>query len=144
MPKGARQLQASASLFYDVFRKYEPENRLLGQAQQEVLRQELEVDRLASTLRTLQSFTLDWRRLERPTPLAFPLLVTRMRESSSSEKLADRIARMVAELERAAGDGGDRVPPDATPHAIEPSDDRPRARRPRERKDGRPRARTAT
>ena len=144
MPKGARQLQASSSLFYDVFRKYEPDNRLLGQAQQEVLRQELEVDRLDQTLRTLQGLTLDWRRLERPTPLAFPLLVTRMRESSSSEKLADRIARMVADLERAAGDGNGEPPRVAEPIALEPSEDRPRAPRVRERKDGRPRARTST
>lgn len=44
--------------------------------------------------------------VKRPTPFAFPLLVERFRESSSSEKLADRIARMVADLEKAAGAGG--------------------------------------
>jgi ATP-dependent helicase Lhr and Lhr-like helicase len=43
--------------------------------------------------------------IKRPTPFAFPLLVERFRESSSSEKLADRIARMVADLEKAAGAG---------------------------------------
>jgi ATP-dependent Lhr-like helicase len=144
MPKGARQLQASSSLFYDVFNKYEPENRLLGQAQEEVLRQELDVDRLAETLRALQALTLDWRRLERPTPLAFPLLVTRMRESSSSEKLADRIARMVADLERAAGEGDPRPTPIAGTPALDASDDLPSRRRERVRKDGRPRTRSAT
>ena len=41
-------------------------------------------------------------RSERPTPLAFPLLVDRAREQVSSEKLADRIRRMVAPLEKAA------------------------------------------
>jgi hypothetical protein len=35
--------------------------------------------------------------------MAFPLLVERMRESMSSEKLSDRIARMVRDLEKAAG-----------------------------------------
>ena len=40
--------------------------------------------------------------VERPTPLAFPLLVDRAREQVSSEKLGDRIRRMVAALERAA------------------------------------------
>jgi ATP-dependent Lhr-like helicase len=41
-PKSTRQLQASSSgLFYDVFRQYDPGNRLLHQADAEVLAQEL-------------------------------------------------------------------------------------------------------
>ena len=40
--------------------------------------------------------------VERPTPLAFPLLVDRAREQLTSEKLADRVRRMVAPLEKAA------------------------------------------
>lgn len=104
-PKSAKQLQASSSLFYDVFRRYDPENLLLTQSQQEVLRQELEIDRLSATLKHLQKKTLHMMQIKRPTPFAFPLLVERFRESSSSEKLADRIARMVADLEKAAGNG---------------------------------------
>ena len=105
-PKSNRQLQASSSLFYDVFRNYDPANLLLAQAHHEVLRQELELDRLTATLLRLQGRALDLRQLQRPTPFAFPLLVQRLRESLSSEKLADRITRMVAELEQAAGAGG--------------------------------------
>jgi ATP-dependent Lhr-like helicase len=105
-PKSARQLQASSSLFFDVFRKYDPDNLLLTQAQEEVLRQELEVARLAETLRSMQGKALQFQAIKRPTPFAFPLLVERFRESSTSEKLADRIARMVADLEKAAGAGG--------------------------------------
>jgi len=41
--------------------------------------------------------------LERPTPFAFPLMVELFREKLSNESLADRIARMVALLEKAAG-----------------------------------------
>jgi ATP-dependent Lhr-like helicase len=41
--------------------------------------------------------------VERPTPFAFPLLVDRLREQLSSEKLADRVRRMADPLERAAG-----------------------------------------
>jgi ATP-dependent Lhr-like helicase len=104
-PKSSKQLQASSSLFYDVFRRYDPENLLLTQAQQEVLRQELEIERLSATLKHLQEKTLHMMQIKRPTPFAFPLLVERFRESSSSEKLADRIARMVADLEKAAGNG---------------------------------------
>ena len=104
-PKSTRQVQASSSLFYDVFRKYDPDNLLLTQAQQEVLRQELDVDRLSETLVQLQTRTLDLQAIQRPTPFAFPLMVERLREGLSSEKLTDRIARMVKELELAAGTG---------------------------------------
>lgn len=103
--KSAKQVQASSSLFFEVFRKYDPSNLLLTQAQDEVLQQELEIARLSETLRNLQHKKLQLMHIKRPTPFAFPLLVERFRESSSSEKLADRIARMVADLEKAAGAG---------------------------------------
>jgi ATP-dependent Lhr-like helicase len=41
--------------------------------------------------------------LARPTPFAFPLMVELFREKLSNEAVADRIARMVAQLEKAAG-----------------------------------------
>ena len=49
-----RQLQASSSLFYEVFRKYDAGNLLLGQADAEVLSQELDLARLAATLRRMR------------------------------------------------------------------------------------------
>ncbi len=101
--KSARQLQASSSLFYEVFRKHDPGNLLLGQAEREVLNQELDAARLSRTLDRLAGLRLDLRVLKRPTPLSFPLIVEFLREKLSTEKLADRIARMLAELERAAG-----------------------------------------
>lgn len=109
--KSARQLQASSGLFFDVFRQYDPQNLLLGQAQQEVLRQELEVQRLAQTLQRMGERRLQVQVIKRPTPLGFPLLVERFRESMSSEKLADRIARMVRDLEQAAGPDPDAAVP---------------------------------
>jgi ATP-dependent Lhr-like helicase len=102
-PKSNRQLQASSGLFFEVFKQYDAGNLLLTQAEEEVLRQELDVQRLEHTLQRLNALTLDLHALKRPTPLAFPLLVERMRESLSSEKLADRIARMLRDLEKAAG-----------------------------------------
>ena len=103
--KSTKQVQASSSLYFEVFRKYDPQNLLLTQAQNEVLQQELEIARLTDTLHNLQQKKLQLMQIKRPTPFAFPLLVERFRESSSSEKLADRIARMVADLEKAAGEG---------------------------------------
>ena len=101
-PKSTRQLQASSSLLYEVFRKYDAGNLLLTQAEREVLEQELDLGRLRSALARMRGMRLAYRHLQQPTPFAFPLLVERLREQLSTEQLADRIARMVAELEQRA------------------------------------------
>jgi ATP-dependent Lhr-like helicase len=96
-PKSLRQLQASSSLFFEVFRKYDAGNRLLGQAQAEVLSQELEIQRLTHTLQHLAGLEPDIVNLPAPSPFALPLLVERLREQLSTEKLKDRLDRMLAE-----------------------------------------------
>jgi ATP-dependent Lhr-like helicase len=101
--RSSRQLQASSSLFWEVFRKYDPANRLLLQAEQELLAQELEIGRLGASLARMAGQRLVLKALERPTPFAFPLMVELFREKLSNEKVADRIARMVEQLEKAAG-----------------------------------------
>lgn len=97
-----RQLQASSGLLYDVFARYDPDNLLLVQARREVLERQLEASRLGRTLARLEGGRVAIAELERPSPFAFPLLVDRTREQVSSEKLADRVRRMRAPLERAA------------------------------------------
>ena len=101
--KSVKQLQASSGLIYEVFAKYDPENLLLRQAQREVLERQLEQSRLGRTLARLGSGSVRVVEVERPTPFAFPLLVDRLREQLSSEKLVDRVRRMADPLERAAG-----------------------------------------
>ena len=104
-PKSTRQVQASSGLFFEVFKQYDADNLLLAQAGEEVLREELDIRRLEETLERIGRLRLDLHPIKRPTPLAFPLLVERMRESMSSEKLADRIRRMVSDLETTAETG---------------------------------------
>ena len=101
--RSSKQLQASSSLFYEVFRKYDPANQLLLQAEQELLAQELEIGRLRASLARIATQQLVVKTLARPTPFSFPLMVERFREKLSNESVADRIARMVAQLEKAAG-----------------------------------------
>ncbi|MDB5895302.1 MAG: ligase-associated box helicase, partial [Rhodoferax sp.] len=98
-----KQLQASSALFYEVFRKYDPANGLLLQAEQELLQDELDIQRLAECLARMQGQRLELRTPARATPFAFPLMVERFREKLTNESLADRIARMVQQLERTAG-----------------------------------------
>ncbi len=100
--KPARHLQASSGLFFEVFAKYDPGNLLLHQAHREVLERQLEASRLGQALARLAGARLRRVELARPSPLAFPLMVERMREKLSSEKLADRVRRMQAQLEKAA------------------------------------------
>ena len=104
-PKSTRQVQASSGLFFEVFKQYDADNLLLTQAGEEVLREELDIRRLEQTLERINRMKLDMHLIKRPTPLGFPLLVERMRESMSSEKLADRIRRMVGDLEKTADKG---------------------------------------
>ncbi|CAI8998602.1 ligase-associated DNA damage response DEXH box helicase [Pseudomonas sp. IT-P294] len=104
-PKSTRQVQASSGLFFEVFKQYDAGNLLLAQAGEEVLRKELDIHRLEQTLERINRLTVELHPIKRPTPLGFPLLVERMRESMSSEKLADRIRRMVSDLEKTAEAG---------------------------------------
>lgn len=101
-PKSMRQLQASSGLFYEVFRKYDAGNLLLTQAQAEVLSQELDIERLSATLQRLAQRRLDFVELKAPSPFSLPLMVERLREKLSNEKLADRLERIVRDAERIA------------------------------------------
>jgi ATP-dependent Lhr-like helicase len=101
-PKSNRQLQASSSLFFEVFRKHDAGNLLLTQAEREVMEQELELTRLRDTLLELHARRVAYREVKRATPFGFALMVERFREKVSTEKLSDRVARMVRELEKAA------------------------------------------
>jgi ATP-dependent Lhr-like helicase len=100
--RGARALQASSSLFYDVFRRHDPDNGLLRQAERELLEDELDVRRLHAALDGMNACAFELRRLSRCSPLAFPLLVERLREKLTNETLAMRIERMLSQLNAAA------------------------------------------
>jgi ATP-dependent Lhr-like helicase len=94
-PRKARHLQASSSLLYEVFRKYDAGNLLLAQAHREVLSRQLEQSRLQRTLAAMAAQRVVWADLARPSPLCFPLLVERMQANSlSSESLAEQVRKM--------------------------------------------------
>ena len=100
-PKSLRQLQASSSLFFEVFQKYDAGNRLLGQAEGEVLSQELELGRLQATLQRLATVPRDHVQLATASPFSLPLMVERLREQLSTEKLKDRLDRLLTQAEAA-------------------------------------------
>lgn len=100
-PKSMRQLQASSSLFYEVFRKYDAGNLLLGQAESEVLSQELDLHRLRATLESLAGRRIDFVALRWPSPMSLPLMVERFREKLTTEKLNERLERMLKDMNAA-------------------------------------------
>lgn len=111
--QSARQLQASSTLFFDVFSEHDPGNLLIDQARREVLERELEVSRLRQTLARLALLELHIVEPGSLTPLAFPIWAESLRSQTvSSENWGDRVRRMVAELEHKA-DG--RPAPDRAP-----------------------------
>lgn len=99
-PKSTRQIQASSGLFFEVFRKYDKGNLLLGQAEQEVLSQELEISRLAATLAKMRSRTVEFVALRHPSPMSLPLMVERFREKLTTEQLSARLDRIIADMEK--------------------------------------------
>lgn len=90
----ARQLQAGASLIYDVYREFDPENLLLGQAEREVMERQFEERRLSSTLERLGSEPVEIVEIDRPSPLALPLLADRLGMTLSTESVLERLRKM--------------------------------------------------
>jgi len=96
-----KHLQSSASLLFDVFSEYEKDNLLVRQSYNEALAFQLEEFRLRAALQRIQQQKHIIKKLESPSPFSFPVLVDRLnREKLSTESVEDRVAKMVAKLER--------------------------------------------
>lgn len=89
-----RHLQSSSSLIFDVFADYDAQNLLLRQAFDEVMYHQLEMTRFRAVLKRIQDQKKVVVNTGKPSPLSFPIMVDRLREKISSEKLSDRIAKM--------------------------------------------------
>jgi ATP-dependent Lhr-like helicase len=98
--KKARHLQASASLLFNVFAEYDPNNLLLKQAYNEVMEQQMEEERLRNMLERIQKSKIIITFPKRLTPFCFPIKVDSMREDLSSEKLEDRVKKMQMQLNK--------------------------------------------
>src|SRR5687768_6198675 len=101
-PKTNRQVQATSGLIWEVFARWDPANPLLGQAEREVLERQLEYSRLTGALARIGEAPVLLRQTHKPTPFAFPIMVSRFREKLTSEKLADRVRRMQLEFDKAS------------------------------------------
>jgi ATP-dependent Lhr-like helicase len=84
---------------------------LLTQAQTEVLGQELDIRRLRAALQRMRRQRVAFVELAVPSPFALPLMVERFREQLTTEKLKDRLDRLLLDMERAADAGAPAAVP---------------------------------
>lgn len=89
-----RHIQSSSQLFFDVFNEYESDNLLLLQAYEEVMDFQLEEARMRKALERINNQKIIITEPAKPTPFAFPIMVDRLREKLTSEKLEDRVKKM--------------------------------------------------
>lgn len=94
-PVRTSHVQASSSLLFETFSDHEPDNLLIRQAYQESLDQQLEERRLRDALQRIDGQEFIFRKMERPSPFAFPIMVDRLRDEMTSEKLEDRVNKLL-------------------------------------------------
>lgn len=95
-----RHIQASSSLLFEVIGTHEPDNLLIKQAYREALENQLDEMRMRDALRRIHTQEILIRHPALPTPFGFPILVDRLREQLSSEKVEDRVNRLLNEYEQ--------------------------------------------
>ncbi|MDT0643160.1 ligase-associated DNA damage response DEXH box helicase [Zunongwangia sp. F363] len=96
----SKHLQSSSQLLFSVFRDYEEDNLLYQQAFRETFEHQLEEGRLRLALERIAGQKIVWKNCEKPTPFSFPIITDRLREKLSSEKVEDRIRKMLKQLEK--------------------------------------------
>ena len=98
----AKHLQASSGILYKVFDTYDEDNLLVQQAIDEVMNLQLDQSRFMEAVRRINNQKIVLKEVQKPTPFAFPILVSVIRRQRlSNEDVTDRILKMQMELEHA-------------------------------------------
>lgn len=93
--KTSRHLQSSASLLFNVFKDYDAYNLLLRQAFNEAFFYQMEEARLREAMERIYNSRIVITDPHQLTPFCFPIKVDSLREQLTSEKLEDRIKKML-------------------------------------------------
>jgi ATP-dependent Lhr-like helicase len=94
-PAKASHLSTHSKLFFNVFQTYEPDNLLLKQAEQEVVYNQLDHKRMLGLFEDIEQEGVCLQYIAKPTPFCFPIMVDRFREVMTTERIEDRIQRML-------------------------------------------------
>ncbi|MBN7810545.1 ligase-associated DNA damage response DEXH box helicase [Algoriphagus sp. H41] len=101
-PTSFKHIQANASLLFQVFEQYDPENLLLKQAHKEALNQQMEQEKFVQAMRKLNGLRIAIKHPVQFTPFSFPLMVDRLSRSSiSSETVEDQVVKILAQMREA-------------------------------------------
>ncbi|MEX1120526.1 MAG: ligase-associated DNA damage response DEXH box helicase [Balneolales bacterium] len=95
-----KHLQASSQMIFEVFQKHDPGNLLVKQTFREIMNFQLKETHLRRALERINHGKLLVKEPGKATPFAFPIMVDRLRDELTSEKLYDRIRRMQRQLQK--------------------------------------------
>ncbi|MDB6094333.1 MAG: associated domain protein [Verrucomicrobia bacterium] len=96
--RGARAMQFSSEIIFDVLRKYEPNHPLLGEAYAEVILRFLDLPRAINFLDQVATLPWDLRILDRVSPFSFGIYVSKIKETMTLEDPETTIERLYHEM----------------------------------------------
>jgi len=96
--RGARAMQFSAEIIFDVLRRYEPGHPLLGEAYADVILRFLDLPRAIAFLEQVATLPWDLRELDRVSPFSFGIYVSKIKETMTLEDPETTIERLYHEM----------------------------------------------
>jgi ATP-dependent Lhr-like helicase len=96
--RGARALQWSSEIIFEVLRKHEPDHPLLLEAYAEATLRFLDLPRALAFLERVGALPWDFRELPRVSPFSFGMYVSRIRETMTLEDPETTIERLYHEM----------------------------------------------
>ena len=96
--RGARAMQFSSEIIFDVLRRYEPDHPLLREAYAEVILRFLDLPRAIAFLDQAATLPWDLRSLEKISPFSFGMYVSKIKETMTLEDPETTIERLYHEM----------------------------------------------
>lgn len=96
--RGARALQWSSEIIFEVLRKYEPDHPLLVEAYAEATLRFLDLPRALAFMEVATALPWDFRTVDRVSPFSFGMYVSRIRETMTLEDPETTIERLYHEM----------------------------------------------
>lgn len=114
--RGARALQWSSEIIFEVLRRHEPDHPLLVEAYAEATLRFLDLPRALAFLEKVTELPWEYRELSRVSPFSFGIYVSRIKETMTLEDPETTIERLYHEMYGTAGHQpvGSRVSPHAS------------------------------
>ena len=96
--RGSKSLQWSSEILFDVLRRHEPDHVLLAEAYAEATTRFLDLPAALAFLESVTALPIDFREVERVSPFAFGMFVSRIRETMMLEDPETTIERLYHEM----------------------------------------------